>query len=128
MYTKDYIQATYELLEHDTHGEKTLTSLKAYLKKRGLLALYPSILRGLAEKISRKNKSTIPKVIVAHEHDLKKYSKEIDDFITEYGNGSKPEVHVDTSIIGGFILKSKDTYIDQSYKNKLLHAYRSLTD
>ena len=120
MYIKDYIQATYEVLEKDADTHQVLSSLSQYLKKRGLSKLYPSILRGLLDKRTRKEKNTIPRVIVAREEDLKKHKTEIEAYTKDIDTTT---VSIDPTIIGGFIIITKDTYIDQSHKNKLLHAY-----
>lgn len=128
MYTKDYIQATYEVLKNGQDTTRTLQSLQKYLTKRGLQKMYPAILRGLAEKVALRNKNVIPKVIVAREKDLQRHRSEIGDVLHQLGMSEKPETHIDASLIGGFIIKGAHTRVDQSFKNKLLHAYRSLID
>ena len=58
MYTRDYIEATYEVLQKNSDSKKVLELLSLYLKKRGLFKLYPAILRGLIDKRKRKEKNT----------------------------------------------------------------------
>ena len=125
MYTKDYIRATYEVLQKDSNTQQVLSALSSYLEKRGLSKLYPAILRGLIDKRKRKEKNLIPKVIVARTEDFKKFKSDIDSYTKD---GDTPLVLRDETIIGGFIIKTKDTYIDQSYKSKLLHAYHRATN
>lgn len=127
MYTKDYIQATYEVLEKNGDTDEVLNSLSVYLKKRGLLKLYPSILRGLMEKMRRTGKNSIPKVVIARESDFKKHEKEIRRLLSELGGGGH-EVIIDKHLIGGFVIEGNSKRIDQSYKQELLHAYQRLTD
>lgn len=128
MYTKDYVQAAYEVLREKDDSQGTLRALKTYLKNRGLLSMYPQILRGLIDKIERKNKSLIPTVTVAREKDLKRFKKEIETATKEFGNNDEYKTVIDTAIIGGYVVKGSNRHIDQSYKSKLLQAYRSLID
>lgn len=120
MHIKDYVEATHTVLQKNADTETVLASLSTYLKKRGLLKLYPSILRGLIDKSVRKEKNLIPKVIVAREKDIALHQSEI---ATHLKPGSPSKTIIDPTLIGGFIIKTKDTYIDQSHKTKLLHAY-----
>lgn len=128
MYTKDYIQATYEVLQGKDDSKQVLHALEEYLRKRGLTKMYPQILRGLQEKILRKNKYGIPKVVVAREKDLQTFTTDIASALERLGTGGEHETVVDQSVIGGFIVRGAREQIDKSYKTKLLHAYRSLID
>ncbi len=128
MHIRDYIVATHQTLLKEGDVGSVLKNLKTYLEKRGLMKLYPRILRGLTEKIRRVEKSSVPKVILARPHDEKKYTKEITEALSKLGVTEKHEVHIDESIIGGFIVKGKNERADASYKSTLLHAYRRLID
>ena len=127
MYIKDYIQATYEVLQEGREAPTTLSALTRYLKSRGLMKLYPSILRGLMEKIQRSGKSTKTRVMVAREEDAEKHAKEIKKFLTELDTHTDYDLKISPDLIGGFIIQSKSVRIDQSHKNKLLQAYHRLT-
>ncbi len=128
MYIKDYVEATYATLVKQPGTNTALASLQRYLSKRGLTKLYPAILRGLAEKIRRKQVSTLPVVMVAREADLKRHEIEIVQALSKLTSGGEHEVRIDKTMIGGFVIKNRDTRIDRSYKNTLLHAYHRLTD
>lgn len=126
MRTKDYIDATYSLVEGGHDEGETLARLKAYLTKRGLAKLYPSVLRGLAEKFRRNAKTSRTKVIVARAEDTKVHEADIVGVLAEIHG--EHDVVVDENIIGGFIVKGKNERIDRSFKQKLLHVYHQLTD
>ncbi len=128
MHKKEYIQATYKILEEKDDLQKTLDALTRSLKKRGLLKLYPSILRGLLEKIQKNQRIAHPVVTVARESDYKKYAKKIKSLAHIFDLEKVPEVQIDKSIIGGFTIKEKSIYLDESYKSKLLHVYHRLAD
>lgn len=127
MYIKDYIHATYDVLQRETNTNKTFDALKLYLQSRGLIKLYPSILRGVLEMERRSLKRSIPKVIIARKEDFKKYAQEIEKYVEAMDSGTTHEVVIDENCIGGFIVQSKDKKIDQSYKQKLLYTYQRVT-
>jgi F0F1-type ATP synthase delta subunit len=120
MYIKDYVEATYSILHKTADTEVVLASLTTYLKKRGLFKLYPAILRGVVDKSTRKEKNSTSRIFVAREKDIDRHKTEIASHLPL---DNTTETIIDPTLIGGFIIKTKDTYIDQSHKNKLLHAY-----
>ncbi len=127
MYIRDYVTGAFEVIQKNGDASVVLQNLRKYLEKRGLTKLYPSILRGVTERIRRAEKSGIPKVILARTEDEKTYAVEIKDALTKL-EATAHEIQVDESIIGGFIVKGKNERIDSSFKNTLLQAYRRLTD
>lgn len=125
MNIRDYINATYSVLQAETGVSDTLTRLKRNLKNRGLEKYYPRILRGLLQKMEVRLKSSDTQVILARPEDESLYKTRVTEALAR---GETYHIHIDTSIIGGFIIKEKDTWIDQSYKNTLLQAYHRVTD
>ncbi len=126
MFTKDYIQATYEVIRKGGDSDTTLSALSRYLSKRGLVKLYPSILRGLIERMKRSTNNTSQKVTVARAEDLKKHENEIHILLNELCGDTTYTHHVDKNIIGGFIIEGKNKRIDRSHKHTLLQAYQRL--
>lgn len=125
MRTKDYITATTELLREGKEAGTLLDSLKQHLASRGRMKLYPSILRGITRTLAQKEKREGVKVVVAREGDAQKYAAEITEQLTKIG-ATAHTLEVDDTLIGGFVIKTKDTQIDKSHKHTLLHAYRAL--
>lgn len=128
MHTKDYVEAAYATLVKQGDTSKTIASVQAYLKKRGLLKLFPAILRGLIEKTRRGMTTDMPVVTVARAQDLQRHKTEIEAALKQIKGGVKEEIRIDETMIGGFVVKNKDTRIDRSFKNTLLNAYHRLTD
>lgn len=128
MRTKDYITASYKILSETEDTKVVLASLRKYLEKRGLMKLYPSVLRGLIEKTERAEKGEGTAVHVAREKDIKKQASDITSALESHGLASEYKTEIDETLIGGYTITTKDTRIDQSYKHKLLTAYRALTD
>lgn len=127
MHVNDYVEAAYEVLSGSDKPAHVLTELKRHLKERGLEKMYPRILRGLQSKIERKNKSVVPKVVVARKKDLERYKKEINAALKRFETDIEPEIQIDEHIIGGFVATGKNERIDHSFKSKLLHAYHRVT-
>ena len=125
MRTKDYITAVTDLLKEGKDLDTTLASLKSHLGDRGRTKLYPRILRGLLRKSEHEETRKGVKVIVARESDAKKYAAAIETRLAELGVTAY-STEIDDTLIGGFIVRTKDTQIDQSFKHTLLHAYRAL--
>jgi F0F1-type ATP synthase delta subunit len=128
MRTKDYITASYKILEKTQDAKAVLTSLKSYLKKRGLEKLYSRVLLGLIEKSERTQKHSGVHVYVAREYDLKKHELEIKKDITTYNLPLEYTTSVDETLVGGYVITTKGARIDRSHKHKLLTAYRALID
>ena len=127
MRIKDYVQALYTLLKDGSELEPTLARMRAYLEKRGLSSLYPRILRGLIEKVRRSEQMQTGRIIVAREKDAHDALKESKAQEAIFGEMKKDGIHIDPSIIGGFILERGGSRLDQSHKRALLDAYRRLT-
>jgi F0F1-type ATP synthase delta subunit len=127
MRKKEYIQATYEILMRTHDIDTTLLSLKKLLELRGLMNLYPTILKGLLERIEHTQKTTRPTIIVVQKNDLTKYATEITREMSVLQSSDEPQIMIDPSLIGGFVIENGAQRIDQSFKTKLLHAYHRLT-
>lgn len=124
MHTKEYIQATFEVLEKGADITKTLHALRTSLQAHGLQKLYPRILKGLCEKIERRDEASTPKMTVARKEDVKQFEQELTAHV--HHSKYKPDVRIDAQIIGGYVLETQNVRIDQSYKTKLLHTYRRI--
>ena len=127
MRIKDYVQAFYALIKEGSDIESTLSHMRAYLAKRGLSSLYPRILRGIVEKLRRSERVQTGRIIVAREKDAHHALTESKAHENTFGSITKDNVHIDPSIIGGFILEREGVRLDQSHKRTLLETYRKLT-
>jgi F0F1-type ATP synthase delta subunit len=128
MHAKEYIEAIEQLLTQGKDIDVLLGELKRVLSRRGLLKLYPRILRGLIESITRTEVLLTPQVVVARAQDLERQKHGIQEALLHIGGGKSYEVHIDPTIIGGHITTGRGKRIDQSYKSTLLHAYHNLAD
>lgn len=128
MHLRDYIQATYEVLQKDPSDTAIFKNLFVVLQKRGLEKKYPRVLRGLRERVERSEKSSTPMVILAREKDFETYKHAIDTALKTLDTTDSYGTSIDPTIVGGFIVKGKSTRIDHSYKSTLLDTYHRLID
>lgn len=104
--------------------EDTLVRFFSLIKEKGHLALLPHILRELdryASLLSARESVTITTPAPASPEQVANIKKEF----REYGIGEAELVqNLDTFLIGGFTLRTKDMRIDASYRNQLLRLYQ----
>ncbi len=127
MHTKEFIQATHEILQKGTEPSVVFKSLRSYLERRGLLKKYPGILRGLLEREIQNQKNIVPLVRVARKEDLTHHASEIKKLLAEFESDTHTAL-IDTSLIGGFSIENIHKKIDKSHKHHLLQAYRRLQE
>jgi len=123
MRTKDYIEALYQTLRTGADIDVVLKQLGLVLERRGLTKLRPRILRGLSERLGRAQSAQTPKVIVARESDVAQNTANIQSALKEISTASEYELHIDPTIIGGFITTGRGKRVDRSFKSTLLRAY-----
>jgi len=98
--------------------------LLLYLKENHLLHLLPNILNKLQqEKVKEEKKSTI-EIFTSHQFDDEVIEK-IKGHI-EKEKGDKFKSAVDSSLIGGFVIKGKNRILDASIKKNIEFLRESL--
>ena len=127
MIVNDYSSALFELLAKGSQGDALLESLQSLLKKKGHERLYASILKDLLAKFEKDKQRNSIQVMVGREKDIPHLKESILEAMATLGTEKEFLSHVDTTLIGGFKIKSHDKVIDRSYKKQLLTIYRSLT-
>lgn len=128
MRTKDYIDATYELLSRGVSADAVLKNLRTMLERKGLLAMYGKILRGLLNRIVRKHATEETRVIIARQGDVTRYAEALKEVISDIGGGDRHQTNVDPHLIGGFIVTHNGKRVDKSYKSTLLHVYQNIVE
>ena len=126
MRTRDYIDAVSDILRKKGDVENTLATLRQMLQSRGLMKLYPAILRGVLQKQERTVSHEETQVIFARSEDTEKFTDEI---IAHLATRNLPHIYtysIDPTIVGGYIIKTKNERINKSYKQILLHTYRTI--
>ncbi|MCA9364066.1 F0F1 ATP synthase subunit delta [Candidatus Kaiserbacteria bacterium] len=126
MKAHDYSIATYDVLNSGTEPTVALTGLAQVLEKRGHTKLYSTVLRGLVHLLEQRGE-TSAHVSVAREQDIKTLKKEITNALHQLGAEGPHTVHVDGSLIGGFVAKYQNRIFDTSYKSQLVSLYRNAT-
>ncbi len=99
-------------------------SLVAYLDKNHLMHLMPNIIHKLELEKRREDKLKTIQISTSHEFDEKVIEK-IKKHIEKEGD-EKFETSVDSSLIGGFVIKGKNKIVDASLKRNLQFLRESL--
>ena len=122
----NYTTAVLGALQSGLETEAALKGLKRILTAKGHGKLYPAILNSLCMKLEGQETQPVISVIVRSEDTLKKQKSAIDNELKKMKLDGEFVVRVDPTITGGFIIRTKDTLLDASYKSKLLGIYRKL--
>ena len=126
MHTRDYIHAVSDILRKNGDVENTLATLRQMLQSRGLIKLYPAILRGVLQKQERTVSHEETQIIFARTEDTEKFTDEI---IAHLTTRNLPHIYtylIDPTLVGGYIIKTKNERINKSFKQTLLHTYRTI--
>lgn len=122
-----YIVALSDALLKGVEIDSVLNSTKQLLIKKGHGRLWPVVLRGVLRELERRNRAHTPQVIVASEGAEK--NEQLSKALAAVGaDASSPyQVSVDSTLIGGFIVRYRDQMLDASYKKALTDLYRKVT-
>lgn len=121
-----YAYALYELSEEVTgvtRDEEYIERFLVLLSKRGHSTLLPRILREyerIKERFTEKESNVL---VCAKQSDIKRYSDEIKEHIQDT-DSAEVEAQIDETLIGGYVFKSGEIVVDNSYKKMLLSLYR----
>lgn len=128
MRAKDYIEAGYTQIAQGKEVGVVLHNVKALLAQKGLLKLYPRVLRGLSEKVSRKNKTESTVLVVARDIDVERHKDEIETALSHIGGSEGYTTLIDPTVIGGFMVTGRGRRIDHTHKSTLLHVYQKVAE
>lgn len=126
---KYYITAVTNLLLQGGDVDAVLKNLKNVLTKKGHLSIYKQILDGVLLKLHSEKRTNTSHVTVAKETDLVTLSAQIQDALQSLEGAVKDaKITTDKTLVGGFIASHGGKLINNSYKQKLVTLYRSLTN
>lgn len=128
MRTRDYIEATADVLRTSDDPGKVIAALKSILSSRGHNRLYRSILQGLMQRIDEYNREGHALVTLARESDNTVFKDEIRNALRELDAHEPFETQIDETVIGGYRVTANDSSIDRTYKKRLLAIYQSVIE
>lgn len=122
-----YVTALTEALMTNSDTEMVLNNVQRVLIKKGHGRLWPAVLRGALRGIKRMNRANVPHVTVATKADEK--ITKIQAALVAVGSSASDtyEVSVDSTLIGGLVVRYRDKMYDASYKRALVDLYRKVT-
>ena len=114
----------------ENDGKKILSRFREVLHSRGhsvLLRLIPNELEKIMKKKKMQNQATF---ITADMGSHTKWMHAYDHYEKEgvILKGTTRVDLIDESIVGGFQIRTKDIFIDGSYKKPLIELYRKITN
>jgi len=95
-----------------------------FLKSKDLQSLLPKIVKNLENKIENNEEKNKTVITVKEASDVKKLSSQI---MNSNFNLDHIEIVENKNITGGFIIQDNKKMLDNSYKTKLLQAYKHIT-
>ncbi len=124
---KAYIIALADSLLTGGEIDGVLSNAKQLLIKKGYGRLWPVVLRGALRELERRSHLNTPQVKVAI-GTAEKNERLIKALVAVGADASSPyQVSVDSTLIGGFIVRYRDQMFDASYKKALIDLYRKVT-
>ncbi len=125
MLSEKYAQALYYIAKDKSEKEQEgfFDNFIKLLKRNGHLSLLPKILKNLNEISLKEHKKDKIDFIVSDEKFKDKYKEKIKDYKKYLNLKQEVQTKVDDAIVGGFIIRTKDTIIDGSYRRGLVNLY-----
>lgn len=124
-----YITATLALLETGHTPGEVFDGLKRTLENHNHTQLLPGIVRGVLRHLTDATEVSGTRVFVAKGSDADDLAKEIQLHLDKLnGNGNKPVVIIDETLIGGAVVEHNAARIDASYKRSLRSLYERVTE
>jgi F0F1-type ATP synthase delta subunit len=121
MKADDIAHGLRKAVEAGTAPESAVAALTAFLKRKGALSLFPNILNAYTRIQARENRKK-PVLRVAKQEDA-------DSILSSHDavRNLNPDVLVDSTLIGGYVLNNGTQRTDASHKGALLNLYHKIT-
>lgn len=126
MTPNQYAAAVVDLLLKGVSPERVFDGLEKTLLRRGHMKLRKAILKRAHTLYGQKTKSERATVRVARESDADIYADAIKKDCAQLNMSTQPQITLDGSLIGGYLLETQDQLVDKSYKRALVALYRNI--
>ncbi len=114
-----YAKAMYSLSHSGKSANEIVAGTIRSLKNRGAIGLLPKVLSSYKRLVAA-DRGLASVLTVARDADA-------DKAMQDSGAQGGTRVDVDNTIVGGYRLESNSKLVDNSFKTKLLQAYRNAT-
>ena len=106
--------------------ERLMKRFSKTLARKGHAKLLPAIAKEL-DRIEEQTEGTKKGVVmVASEHDTKRYASEIEALSRAHALSEKPEVIVNDRVVGGYRFEKGNVVHDVTYRRFLIDLYRTV--
>lgn len=122
-----YVTALTESIIAGESVDEVLASLRKVMEKKGHLRLWSQVLKASARVLASKLRSNAPQVVLATDAGVseERILKALKALGSEEKNYQKT---IDSTLVGGFTARVKDTFYDASHKRLLVDLYRKITN
>lgn len=122
-----YVTALTESILTGLPVDTALLNVKSVMERKGHLRLWPQVLRATKRVLESRLASTLPRVIIAKDGLVSKES--IESALQKLGVAETKNFStvVDSSLVGGFVIRFRGLLLDTSYKQALLKLYRAVS-
>ncbi len=121
MKADDIAHGLRKAVDTGTAPEGAVAALTAFLKRKGALSLLPNILNAYTRIQAREDRKK-PVLRVAKQEDADSILSTHDEV-----RALKPDVLIDSTLIGGYVLNKGAQRTDASHKGALLNLYHKIT-
>lgn len=122
-----YVTALTESILTGLPVETVLRNVKSVMESKGHLRLWPQVLRATKRVLESRLVSTSPQVIIAKDGLTSKEAIQLALQKLGVAESEDFSTTVDSSLVGGFVIRFRGLLLDTSYKQALLKLYRSVS-
>lgn len=121
-----YVTALTESILTNQPVEVALQNVKTIMERKGHLRLWSQVLKATCRVLESRLVSNKPQIAIGKEGAVSKET--IQSALLKIGITETKDFNlkVDSSLIGGFVIRFKGVLYDTSYKQALLRLYRSI--
>lgn len=120
-----YALAVVSQIATESTPDRMVSSLMHALKKKGELSLLPKIVREVSKELERRGKTEHTTLTIARASDAASIQTSLASQPSS-SNAHIDRVVVDNRLVGGFTLGSAGSYLDASYRTRLIKLFNSL--
>jgi hypothetical protein len=120
-------KAAAALLNTGREPAQILADTQRYLETHGHGRQWRAVLRELLRLTAQSERRNTPRLLVARPEDVERLAPEISSALATLGVTLSPQVEIDPTLIGGFIVRTATHEINHSDKRHLQAIYDRVT-
>ena len=127
VHARRYALAIIHLLEEGVDPKEVARNIVEHTKRRGHWGVVPHLILSLKREFADRERRKTAVVRVVREDDVPAALSALSKYAGRGSDDKRPvRVHLDDSLIGGWTIRTKNTYVDASYKRALLSIFNNV--